>query len=546
MFLDDLFLLIMRQVKKTQGGLLKLSLTVLFIFATGFAHATPYKVIAYLATSYIGNSRGTLLTPSNVPWSNITCVYAFSANVNSNSTISYNPLSPYNTLLSTAHGLGKKVYLTVGGDSAAANFVSSTTTTAAVTTFVNSIMSVVNAGDGSTIYDGVDIDWEYPNNNNSAPAEKTQFMNLMATLSAALRSESSSVDGAPLGIDFFTSAGYQNCGVDWTTIGNYVDYAIISGYSLGVGVGGVSYDAPIYVPAGTNLSDCGGHNAQFSISGQVTRLAGLGFPKNQMILGCPLYGTGSGLPDIYTIIQNAAPTPGPTFMPTEVESIYNDYSTKSADDATAYCGKISWALAQGMPGIALFELSQACPATDAPVTALWDAIDNNSGCVALLTPTFTFTPTSTSTATLTPTATATNTICMVGGVPCTSTATPTVTNTLTATPTATVTLTPTITSTPTVTPTVLGVKQPLVYPNPTSGQPVNLRLPLNVTSDVKVQIFSVAFRKVWEQDYSQVPPATPLNVSLNDQSGIQLANGLYYVIAITSKGTFKSKLLILR
>jgi hypothetical protein len=238
-----------------------------------------------------------------------------------------------------------------------------------------------------------------------------------------------------------------------------------------------------------------------------------------MILGCPLYNAASPNTDIYAIIKNSTSS---TYMPTEMESIYNDFPNNSADDATSYCNKISWALAQGMPGIALFELSQACPFTDTPVTALWGAISNTSNCVVF--PTATPTPTTTSTATATPT----NTPCFVNGTPCSSTPTPTATFTVT------------------LTPTVIGVKVPLVYPNPTSGQPVSLRLPITQTSDVTVQIFTLAFRKVWEQDFPQVAPTTALSVPLSDRTGTQLANGLYYVVAVTSQGTYKTKLLILR
>jgi hypothetical protein len=139
-----------------------------------------------------------------------------------------------------------------------------------------------------------------------------------------------------------------------------------------------------------------------------------------------------------------------------------------------------------------------------------------------------FVPPPTPTATATSTPTSTFTPCLVGGVPCTSTATPTATNT------------------PTITPTVVGVTVPLVYPNPTSGQPVSLRLPIKQVSDVTVQIFTLAFRKVWQQDFPQVAPSTALSVPLSDASGTQLANGLYYIVALTSQGTYKTKLLILR
>jgi len=486
-------------------------LSLCLISVTNSAQAKPpYRVIAYLSTGYVSNTRGAELFPANIPWSYLTSIYAFQATVHTDATVSYTPLAAYSSLVSTAHSNNMRVYLTFGGANSDSDFGPATNSPTNIPILVSNIMSLVNTYG----FDGVDIDWEYP----SGP-EETQFMSFMQQLSGALKAQNA-FDGNPMGFDFFTSAEDNNCGVSWTTIGTYVDNAIISGYSLGTMLGSIDYDAPINVPpGGPNAFDCEGIPEPQSIAGNVALISGLGFSKSQMILGCPLYIANGPNTDIYSVIQNSTSS---SYMATEMESIYNDYPNNSADDSTAYCNKISWALAQGMPGIALFELSQACPYTDSPVTALWGAISDTLGCVTLPTPTFTATTTSTATAT------PTNTPCFVGGVPCTSTATPTATNT------------------PTITPTVLGVTVPLVYPNPTSGQPVNLRLPIKQVSDVTVQIFTLAFRKVWQQEFPQVAPTTPLSVPLSDASGTQLANGLYYIVAVTSQGTYKTKLLILR
>ena len=87
----------------------------------------------------------------------------------------------------------------------------------------------------------------------------------------------------------------------------------------------------------------------------------------------------------------------------------------------------------------------------------------------------------------------------------------------------------------------------MIYPNPADGvDPVRLRLNLTEASDVKVQIFTVAFRKVREQVYTQVGAGEDLPLKLKDNWGKPLAGGLYYLVITTVDGRFLEKLLVLR
>lgn len=120
---------------------------------------------------------------------------------------------------------------------------------------------------------------------------------------------------------------------------------------------------------------------------------------------------------------------------------------------------------------------------------------------------------------------------------------PTSTPTPTPTPCSTCPPTPTLTNTPLVVTTV-----PVVYPNPANGtQPVNLYLPQRTgSSDIRVQIFTVSYRKVQDLSFNQVAPGKDLTFSAMDSAGNLLANGLYYVVAQTNQGRFIVKLLVLR
>jgi len=97
---------------------------------------------------------------------------------------------------------------------------------------------------------------------------------------------------------------------------------------------------------------------------------------------------------------------------------------------------------------------------------------------------------------------------MINGTPCTSTATPT----FTATPPASLSA--------------------VLYPNPVKDNgPVLLHIDLPQTTDVKVRVYSIAFRKLREDNFSQVAMGThDLPIPIQDKVGSTLANGLYYVM----------------
>jgi hypothetical protein len=168
------------------------------------------------------------------------------------------------------------------------------------------------------------------------------------------------------------------------------------------------------------------------------------------------------------------------------------------------------------------------------------------------TPTTTLTTSSTSTSTRTATVLATDTPI--------STTTPTLTSTWTPLPTDTPSPTATLLSTetesptwtetpePSFTPTPIADTSVVIYPNPSDGsQPVSVHMPGGIgTSDVTVQIFTVAFRLVQLQVLPQLPLGTEIQIELKDKWGHPLASGLYYVVVATNEGRHVAKLLILR
>jgi hypothetical protein len=127
------------------------------------------------------------------------------------------------------------------------------------------------------------------------------------------------------------------------------------------------------------------------------------------------------------------------------------------------------------------------------------------------------------------------TVTVVAATP-TSTVTPTVTGTFTPLPTKTATKTSTPSSKPTV----------VVYPNPSTGGTVQLNPNLSTESNVSIEIFTIAFRKVNSLNYSNVQPGMSVPIPLVDKTGTPLASGLYYVVVQTNQGRSIVKLLLLR
>jgi len=110
---------------------------------------------------------------------------------------------------------------------------------------------------------------------------------------------------------------------------------------------------------------------------------------------------------------------------------------------------------------------------------------------------------------------------------------------------ASVTVAP-LTATPTA--TTLPVSKPVIYPNPVNGPgPVSIQLPnYPGLATVSVKVFTTAFRQVNSFTVSNQAGGTNVSLSLTDQRGAPLANGLYYVLVQTPLGRSIEKLLILR
>jgi hypothetical protein len=86
-----------------------------------------------------------------------------------------------------------------------------------------------------------------------------------------------------------------------------------------------------------------------------------------------------------------------------------------------------------------------------------------------------------------------------------------------------------------------------IYPNPVSGPTVQvLPPPYTGAANVRVEIFTLAFRKAQDTTFDSVPSGTAVSVSLTGRDGKPLANGIYYVVVTVNGQRSTGKLLVIR
>jgi hypothetical protein len=95
------------------------------------------------------------------------------------------------------------------------------------------------------------------------------------------------------------------------------------------------------------------------------------------------------------------------------------------------------------------------------------------------------------------------------------------------------------------TPSTALAASPVIFPNPATGSTTTIQLATANATNVKVQMFTVAFREVQTVTEAQVA-GNSMTVSLMDKSGMPLANGLYYFVIQAAGQKWVNKVLVLR
>jgi chitinase len=259
-----------------------------------------------------------------------------------------------------------KVLYSFGGWTYSGGFAQAAANPAA---FAASCKSVIEDPRWADVFDGIDIDWEYPNacgltcDTSGAAA----FRNLMG----ALRSEFGSSYLVTAAITADGSSGGKIDAADYGGASQYADWYNVMTYDY---FGAFDADGPT-APHSPLTSYAGIPTAGFNSADAIAKLKSKGVASNKLLLGIGFYGRG------WTGVTQAAPGGSATgAAPGTYEAGIEDYKVlKSscpstgtvAGTAYAYCGnnwwsydtpatiagKMTWAKNQGLGGAFFWEFS---------------------------------------------------------------------------------------------------------------------------------------------------------------------------------------------
>ncbi len=333
------------------------------------------------------------------------------------------------------------------------------------------------AASAAGLFDGFDIDWEYPGvlghtGNHYGAADKANYTLLLQEFRTELDSYGASV-GKHFQLTAAVPSGQDKISqIQTNQIGNYLDYADVMTYDMhGAWENKTNFQAPLYNSPNDPSPVISPGNEKYNIATTITAwTSGLsdygitgGFPASKLVMGFPFYyrgWTGVAAGSNHGLYQSATGA-SPAFSFTQTAGVadykelasagltgnasinFYDATTKSAwiydgtnfytgDTPTSIAAKTSYIKSDGLAGAMMFSLDGE-DAADTLLNAIANGLGGTTGPTPTPTPP-TPTPTPGSTPTPTPTPH--------------STPTPTPTPTIAPTATPTVGSTPTPTSTP--------------------------------------------------------------------------------------------------
>ncbi len=237
------------------------------IFALSLAPSAPARAAAFKIVGYLTSWSGTV---QEVQLNKLTHVnYAFILPNGDGSLQALDNPSKLQSLVSAAHPLGVKVLISVGGwnDGNDQGFETLAANATSRTNFANNLVNLVNQYN----LDGVDIDWEYPDPDNSYPdnpqpgSSAYNYGQMMATLSSAMHSRGKLLTGA------IVALGWAGKGIPVSAF-NSVDFYNLMAYDGG--------DGALHSPY------------QYALD-SVNFWRGRGLPAEKTVLGVPFYGRPS-------------------------------------------------------------------------------------------------------------------------------------------------------------------------------------------------------------------------------------------------------------
>jgi chitinase len=235
--------------------------------------------------------------------------------------------------------------------------------------FANSCYNLVEDPRWADVFDGIDIDWEYPNA--CGLGCDTSGFSAYKTLMAALRSRFGSGELVTAAITADATGGGKIDAADYAGAAQYVNWYNVMTYDFfgaWAATGPTAPHSPLYSYNGIPI-------AQFYSDAAIQKLKGKGIPGSKLMLGIGFYGRGwtgvtqsapggsatgpaagtyeQGIED-YKVIKGKCPPTG-TVGGTSYAFCGNNWW--SYDTPSTVGGKMSYAKSQGLAGAFFWEAS---------------------------------------------------------------------------------------------------------------------------------------------------------------------------------------------
>jgi len=338
-------------------------LRTIFITSTIIIISFSAKVSAQkIIVGYYPDYGAEVIPPQDIQFENLThIVHGFVWPNHDGSLAMYEGI-PASNLVALAHQAGVKALLALGGagDIPTLGFEAIAGDSVKRTTFVNKAVHLAD----SLGYDGIDLDWEFPDNAN----ERSNYTLLVKEFRKAL----DEIDASLLLTMASSSTNFYGQWTEYEKIVDDMDFFNLLAYEYnGFWSEKTGHNAPLY--NWQNVTD-GNGNASVTYLNVTKKI-----PKDKIVLGIPFYGkmyNSSGLNQTFSDISDDVNVLGLTFRDVlnNIDDTYEynfDEEAKtpffistaqnrfiSFDDTNSVRIKTEYAITNGLKGVMIWEITQ--------------------------------------------------------------------------------------------------------------------------------------------------------------------------------------------
>ena len=296
-----------------------------------------------------------------------------------------------------------KVVISVGGWTWSSGFSAAAMTPASRQAFAASCINTFIQGNFGAglhypgIFDGVDLDWEYPgscgNTCNYSPQDPQNYTALLAEFRSQLNAVTATT-GKPYSLHIAAPAGSDKFNImDLSHMHPYLNTIDLMTYDLhGAFESTTNFQAPLYgSPNDPSPPPANTYNANYAV--QAYKNAGV--PAAKIVMGVPFYGRGwTNVPNVNNGLYQPSSTAAPGTYEAGIEDykvlknlgysqfrdpitqafwIFNGSTFWSYDDTTSMTNKMNYIKSQGLGGAMFWEASGDDP-TGTLITAVYNGL----------------------------------------------------------------------------------------------------------------------------------------------------------------------------